>query len=327
MEQPTPRGWPAGLLNPSTDFAATTGFRSGHHVRLMRGSYVDAERWLACRPHERFHLMAAAKAVAAPEATFCGETALFLAGIGTFGTPSTVQLACGTRGSSGPDVVGYRTPTGHPSRGELLRCVPPAVKRHLHAAGFARRDVGGFGCVSAAEALAEVLNTDDLRRSLPAADTLAQWPDVLGVTADEVVALVRGRGRVMAARRVERAVALATGSSESVGESASRAVMLMNGFLPPLLQAEHWDGGVLVARSDFLWPSVGVIGEFDGLIKYDGSLGGQGARSAEQVFGQEKRREQQLMALGFRVVRWGWADLVEPWRLVRLLRSAGVPLA
>ena len=78
---------------------------------------------------------------------------------------------------------------------------------------------------------------------------------------------------------------------------------------PPVPQWEARDAdGRLVGRTDFGWPKHGVVGEFDGMVKYSRALTGQDP--AEAVF-DEKRREDALRALGLTVVRWTWHDLAQ----------------
>lgn len=117
---------------------------------------------------------------------------------------------------------------------------------------------------------------------------------------------------------------LADARSESAGESLSRVRMLDLGFEPPQLQVNFDLGGTL-ARVDFYWPSVGVVGEFDGRLKYTRAAG-LGASPAEQVVWEEKLREDALRARGLKVVRWVWDDLQRPGVLAARLRCAGVPL-
>lgn len=118
----------------------------------------------------------------------------------------------------------------------------------------------------------------------------------------------------------------ASASSESVGESLSRAVMLEFPDLPvPRQQVEiRNDAGVIVARVDFLLADR-VVGEFDGMIKYNGAVGDA---PAWRVVVDEKLREDRLRALGYTVVRWTWDDLRDKaafyLMLKRALRSAGV---
>ncbi|MGJ9373609.1 hypothetical protein [Nesterenkonia sp. CF4.4] len=118
---------------------------------------------------------------------------------------------------------------------------------------------------------------------------------------------------------------LADGLSESAGESLSRVRMLDLGFEPPQLQVS-FELGVALARVDFYWPGVGVVGEFDGKLKYTRGAGLSGAPAEETVW-QEKLREDALRARGLKVVRWVWDDLQRPGVLAARLRDAGVPLA
>ena len=63
-----------------------------------------------------------------------------------------------------------------------------------------------------------------------------------------------------------------------------------------------------MARTDFLWEETGVVGEADGLEKYDGVNG--------LALRQEKLRQETLEQTGLIVVRWGWSDLADLPRLV-----------
>lgn len=73
----------------------------------------------------------------------------------------------------------------------------------------------------------------------------------------------------------------------------------------PELQVNIFDHrGSWVARSDFGWLGHGVLGEFDGRIKYLGTPD----QVATAVM-KEKRREAKLRDLGWTVARWGMSDL------------------
>jgi hypothetical protein len=67
------------------------------------------------------------------------------------------------------------------------------------------------------------------------------------------------------------------------------------------------DFGNLVARVDFWWEAAGVVGEFDGMVKYGELL--RPGQTVEDVIGAEKFREQALVASGCKVIRWTWRDL------------------
>ena len=113
---------------------------------------------------------------------------------------------------------------------------------------------------------------------------------------------------------------LADGRSGSVGESRSRYFFYAHRLPAPQLQFPVYDGAVLVGISDFAWPGLGMLGEFDGRIKY-GRLLRPGEDPGDAVF-REKRREDLLRRLtGWRMVRLVWADLQSPERSAAWLRS------
>jgi hypothetical protein len=139
-------------------------------------------------------------------------------------------------------------------------------------------------------------------------------------TPDELAeALARARGRrgTPAARRV---LAFADGRSESAGESRSRVAMYRCGLPAPVPQWEVRDGrGRLLGRTDFGWPRLRTVGEFDGRVKY-GRLLRPGQSVTDAVLA-EKRREDALRAEDLSVVRWTWTDLDPFTDTARRLRA------
>ena len=73
---------------------------------------------------------------------------------------------------------------------------------------------------------------------------------------------------------------------------------------------------------DFIWPDLGVIGEFDGNVKYGRQMAG---RPIEEVIQDERRREIAVeRASGMRVVRWLWRDAWQGEPLLQILADVGV---
>jgi hypothetical protein len=91
----------------------------------------------------------------------------------------------------------------------------------------------------------------------------------------------------------------------------------------PILQQRFDDEGGLIGFVDFWWPTQKVVGEFDGRGKYLRDEFTRGKTTAEVVL-DEKRREDRLRGLGFRVVRWGWSEAQSLPALERKLASAGL---
>jgi hypothetical protein len=324
---PSPlRPWP-NVLASGSDRSLLRRFERGELVRLQPGYYVERARWEQTSASERFLACATAKHHHGG-AVFCGESALLLLGLPTFGPPSELTLAVRSpsRVGSGPSTLtaasgtlasaGYRYPL-------------PVVRRHLHSSS-ASVQAGDFDVLEPLACLLEVLERAPLVRSLVLTDALARarvtGHGIPGLAQDEILASARALPSGVRRERALLAIASARAGAESPGESVSRAIFLDAGLQAPELQSEHWDERGLVGYSDFCWPGVWVIGEFDGRVKYNGSLGAPGT-STEQAIWAEKQRENRLTRLGFRVIRWTWADLFEPQRLIRTLRAAGVPLA
>lgn len=199
-------------------------------------------------------------------------------------------------------VTAIRT-TSNGSRSRYLHC------RRASLAPGEVIELDGIRATSLARTVCDLATTLPFDEALAAADAaLAR-----GVQRGQLVAAGRARGRIARVR------AHADPSSESPAESMSRALILDAGLPPPALQHEVADrAGRVVARADFAWPELRVIGEFDGAVKYDGSLG----TAPADAIAEERQREWRLRDLGWTVVRWSWRDLRSPGVVEQRLRRA-----
>lgn len=155
----------------------------------------------------------------------------------------------------------------------------------------------------------------DITRTSTLADSLAVGDRGLrgGLFTQQDLIETAGRVRGRGCRRLVNAAGLAHGGRETPIESWSAACFHEWGLPEPVVQAVIVDdSGRFVGRLDFLWEEAGVIGEADGALKY----------VDQAALYAEKRREDRLRELGFRVIRWGWADLRRPDRLRQRLESA-----
>lgn len=114
-------------------------------------------------------------------------------------------------------------------------------------------------------------------------------------------------GPMRGARRAREIVAMLDGRAESPLESWSRLVIGRSNLPSPDIQHEIRDRGRLVARVDFWWEEFGVVGECDGMGKYFGEYS---EKSLREVLDEEKFRAQELVDLGYIVVRWSWDELL-----------------
>lgn len=134
----------------------------------------------------------------------------------------------------------------------------------------------------------------------------------LGDTREELESLAATFSVLPGMKNLLRAVERADGRSGSPLESLSRGAMHVAKIPAPELQTKFT---VETARYfvDFFWRAHGVIGEADGLLKYED-------RSAISA---EKRRQGVLELRGYRVLRWTWSDVEpNPHRMIQLVRQA-----
>lgn len=114
---------------------------------------------------------------------------------------------------------------------------------------------------------------------------------------------------------------LVDGRRESPAESWSYVAMDRQGLPPAEPQARIYDErGVLVARVDAWWDDVAVVGEVDGLVKYQVAPG-EDREAARRRLVSEKQREDALRRLDARVVRWGTRDLRDERRWAAVVRG------
>lgn len=115
------------------------------------------------------------------------------------------------------------------------------------------------------------------------------------------------------AEHVARVLDFAGHLSESVLESHARVLWAEAGVPPPVQQAIIRLEGRFLARVDFLWKFAALIVEVDGMAKY--------AERGELQ--REKDRQNALIAAGYTMLRFTWADIhARPDAVVRQVRAA-----
>lgn len=278
--------------------------RRGALVRLRAGAYLRAAEWADATAEQRHRHRVEAVARQVRGAVFSHESAAVVWGLPVVGEPGAVH------------VLGPGTGARH---GSGTRA---GVTRHAARADVATCRRGGLEVTSAVETVVAIAAGRDLRRSLPVADRALQAGLV---DPAELVRAVEARGAVAGIRRARLVAELADPRAGSVGESVSRARMHLDGIVPPDLQAPVREGGHAFAYADFAWEGAGVVGEFDGRLKYRAD-GIPDPRAVEDRVWAEKRREDRIRSTGLRVVRWTWAEAWHPGPLRARLQAAGVPL-
>ncbi|GAA4677169.1 hypothetical protein [Frondihabitans cladoniiphilus] len=291
----------------------------GALVGLVPGVFIAADTWHAAGAGERHLLRAAAVA------DRLGPLAVF--------SHATASAAHGwSHLSPWPEVPDVTDPTVRRSRtGSTMR---------THAFPLAGTDVDALDGLPVTAAGRTAV---DLAASLPFRDAVVSLDSALAPAGPAVAGRQRARKTVLTLEafdlalerrlpvrghnHVARVRAFADGCSGSVGESLSRVVMQERGWPPPILQEPFVDASGTIGRVDFWWPEFGVIGEFDGAVKYSRAeyLGGM---TPAQAAVREKRREDRLRAhprvRGF--ARWMWDDIHNTERFARVLAAAGLPV-
>lgn len=197
--------------------------------------------------------------------------------------------------------------------------------RHVHNGPLGRDEtvtVDGLSVTSVERTAVDIAMAGDFAQGVVVFDrALAKDAD-----HDTMAAMLDARTGWKNVGTARRALACSNRRSESVGESWSRAQMIVAGLPAPRLQSSFStpDGEI---RADFDWDGR-VIGEFDGLQKYGRLL--RPDEEPRDALIREKRREDALRALGIMVIRWTWSTL-ERRELVALLRpwltTTGSPAA
>ena len=295
---PTP--FDAGILRRGRDLRAAgiEPTRAGWH-QVRNGVWVSEHEWHGLTPeHEHAALVHATGLCLDRENPVFAVTSA----AAVWGLPRIEKW---------PDAVRVLVATEERGRGSSL--VRPHVGRE---ADTVRR--GDIRVTSAARTIVDLARTGTLHTAVAAADHALRHElcsfDELMAEVDAVPPRVRGRNT---ARLVG---ALADPLSMSAGESLSRVQMFLLNLPKPELQKEIRDAAGLVGFVDFGWE--GVVGEFDGKVKYRVAEGASPADAGEVVW-REKQREDRLRRQG-RVARWTWAIALDRARLGARLAEYGI---
>ena len=139
----------------------------------------------------------------------------------------------------------------------------------------------------------------------------------LGVTRGELEKVARECVRWPGVRKAREVIAFADGLAATPLESISRVAFRALGLPVPELQVtlvrDEWGNPKIIV--DFFWPEFRVVGEADGMFKYE-DADGVSLRA-------EKLRQEELEARGYIVVRWTWDDIWRrpEWVAMRLRRA------
>ena len=280
-----------------SDAEIRQALRSGELVAMRRGVLVGQMHVLAAVEPREQHLLATQVAIAAtpgPSTYACLGSAAVLHGFSRLGRdPQRVRLYR-SHGSAWRDseiaVLACGLPADHVQLSPFPATVPARTVIDL-----ARWVSFRGGVVVADSAIRLGVSRGDLERI---AHECARWPGV---------------------RKAREIVAFADGRAATPLESISRVAFFDMGLPAPELQVTLVRDELGNPRTivDFYWEEFRVVGEADGLLKYDDE------EDKGTVLRQEKLRQEELEDLGFIVVRWTWEDIWRrpQWVAFRLRRA------
>jgi hypothetical protein len=272
--QAVPAGWTPAALRHAEHTGTLTRVRHGAYaLPVASGNRFANELAVARR-------QAAAVSVLNRHVPVSHGSAAALLGLALVETPKRV---CATfpRGRRG-DIAGVHRHRGRLFPGHVIQSGRVLLLSSARTVIDLGRELGVDAAIAAADsALRSGLTSyDELAAAL---ERCSGWP---GLAASA------------------RAVQLADPAAESVLESLSRLRIIDAGLSWPQPQVTILDhAGHFCGRVDFYWDEFGVVGEADGMGKYD---------EAPESLTEEKKRQGWVEDTGLIVVRWGWADL-EPF--------------
>jgi hypothetical protein len=281
------------------DAALRRSVRARVLTKLRQGAYTFTDLWQAATEVERHAALAGAVVLANHEQVVISHTsAVALHGFETWRLP--LDRVHVTRLDDG---AGRTT---RDAAHHVAAINPGDVDR-----------VGGVALTTPARAALECATLLDAERSLVVLDSgLRQQlftPAQLASRAEVMGSWPGSLGFQVVTR-------LADGRSGSVGESRCRYLFWRCGLPAPELQYEVHDELGLVGICDFAWPEHGLIGEFDGKVKY-GALLRDGETPSDAVFREKQREDRLRRATGFRVVRITWEMLAAPLQTAAYVRA------
>lgn len=269
-------------------------------MALRRGAYVEASHLAAvAESAERRHALevAALLLVIDLDAVASATSAARIFGMDLLGRPAPEPVL----------LTSTALVKGAHRNGYLLRSA--ALPAHHRSTRH------GVPVTSAARTVVDLARTRPFAEGVVVADSALRK----GLVSNEELASMiddcaTWSGIVQARRVVDFADPLA----ESALESLSRVAIHEQNLPAPRTQVPLGDAHGPRCRVDFSWEDLRVVGEADGLYKYEPD----GRRTTREIVRAEKRREEWLADTGFEVVRWGWDDANDPPRLAQRLQVA-----
>lgn len=285
------------------DIAAAA--RSGVWHRFRRGYYTLGELWTVMDPVERHRVRSAAVQHSLGSAVALSHVSACVAhGLDIWGLP--LDRVHVTRLDGGAGRV----------EGDVVHHVGTALAGDI-------TDVGGQPVMRPVRAAVEAVGRASSEVALAHFDSLLR----AGLSdPDELMDQFNAMECWPFTRHLHLPVRMADPRSQSVGESRGKWFFFWHGIPAPIPQFEVRDSdGNLLGTCDWGWPAQGLLGEFDGHMKYARLLR-PGQDPGSVVFAEKQREDAIREATDMRMIRIVWSDYERPRlllsRLDRMLRRA-----
>lgn len=285
--------------------------RRARFAKIFRGIYIEQGVWDAADADLQY--LSKVKAVAERDGTgeiFSHQSAAALWQLPWIdGWPEKVHVT-GKRADGGRSNKSvFRHVTGIPDEFEVIEGIAVTTLSRT-VVDLARRGTFRQAVVVADAAL---------RRTSHPVDELPST----SLNREELLGELRSVPPRQGVRKARAVIEFADGAADRPGESLSRVGMRAAGLPIPELQARITGASGKTWTVDFYWPEFGLVGEFDGRVKYKDEEFLRG-RSPEQALADEKEREDDIRATGLKVSRWGWDIALSPMQLRHHLILAGL---
>jgi hypothetical protein len=278
----------------ATERDLVRGAQRGELIRLRSGVYVQTSDWAATDVDARYRArVAGAAAMVASEQVFSHDSAAAMWRLPSLGpwSPRVHVLA---------DIASGGRST-------------PGIVRHGVGIDDAAVIIDDVKVSSLARTVLDIAMTSTFARAVAMIDDALRPPErgdfrfgSAPLDKTELTDLREIRSERRGATKAARAAEFATYQSGSIGESVSRVNFHLLRLPMPELQVPFFDEDGLIGYADFFWRELGLIGEFDGRVKYRDKLYLRG-RLPEEVVWDEKQREDRLRRVSRHLVRWDWA--------------------
>jgi hypothetical protein len=299
-----------------TQASIASAVSGGSLQRLGRGCYVDQHAWDAANHEDRHMLRVVAAHVRSAGIVFSHVSACVIHGL-----PLVRHLVARVHTS------------GRVLNGQVKRSEPDIARHQIDVPESDITEIGGIRCTTLARSVADALRCVPAETAITLADAALRrlaWDDKSRTY--DVDAAERFRAEVLSklpvgGRGVKQArliLTMADGRADGPGESISRLYLIQLGYRTPALQVRVRGPHGVDLLLDFVLEDLGVIGEFDGKVKYtDPEM--RAGRTTEDILLAEKSREDWIRGVtGKRVIRWGWDDIASVDTLRRRLRAFGL---